>query len=113
MLVVDDHAEFRRAASALLSTEGFDVVGEAGDAAAALAAVAETQPDVVLLDIQLPDVDGLTLAKQLICGSRKPAVILVSSRDASAYGRRVRDSGARGFVAKSELSGAAVRALLA
>ena len=112
VLVVDDHAGFRRSASALLVADGFDVVGEAADAATAMAAVEAAHPDVILLDIQLPDLDGLSLAERIGSGPGKPAVILVSSRDASAYGRRLEDSSARGFVAKSDLSGAAVRALL-
>jgi DNA-binding NarL/FixJ family response regulator len=112
VLVVDDHADFRHAVSALLDAEGFKVVGEAADAGTAFAAVQRLHPDVVLLDVQLPGVDGLTVAEALGVNSGKPAVVLVSSRDASAYGQRLRKSPARGFVAKSALSGAAIRALL-
>ena len=112
VLIVDDHAEFRRAASALLRAEGFDVVGEAADAVGAVHAAAALRPDVVLLDIQLPDVDGLTVAEQLAAAPDAPAVVLVSSRDASAYGSRLSRARAKGFIAKSALSGAALSAML-
>jgi DNA-binding NarL/FixJ family response regulator len=112
MVIVDDHAEFRRAAGALLAAEGFDVVGEASDAAQALDAVSRLRPQVVLLDIQLPDVDGLSVAEQLAEGPDPPAVVLISSRDAAAYGERLRHAAAKGFIQKSALSGEAIAALL-
>ena len=112
VLVVDDHAAFRRSASALLIADGFDVVGEAADGEDAIEAVGRLRPDVVLLDIQLPGLDGLAVTERIGAGPGKPAVILVSSRDASAYGHRLRASPALGFVVKSDLSGAAIRALL-
>src|SRR5438105_2788065 len=79
VLIVDDHPSFRATARALLQAEGFDVVGEAEDGASALALVAELRPDVVLLDVQLPDLDGFEVAQRL--GADGPAVVLVSSRD--------------------------------
>lgn len=112
MLIVDDHAAFRASARALLETEGFDVVGEAADGAAALRAVAALGPEIVLLDIHLPDLDGLTVAEQLATIPRPPAVILTSSRDAAVYGPRVHTVPARGFLPKSALSGEAVAALV-
>lgn len=112
VLIVDDHAEFRSSAGALLEVEGFDVVGEAADGPAALEAVARLRPDVVLLDIQLPGADGLTVAEQLSAGPDPPAVVLISSRDAVAYGQRLRETPARGFIRKSDLSGEAITALL-
>jgi len=112
LLIVDDHAAFRASASELLHAEGFDVVGEAEDGAAALEAVAALRPEVVLLDIQLPEMDGLTVAEMLAARPDPPAVVLVSSRDASAYGTRLRDSPARGFIPKGELSGRALAALV-
>lgn len=113
ILVVDDHPSFRASARALLEAEGFDVVGEAEDGETALAASAALHPDVVLLDVQLPDANGLELCARLQANGWRPAVVLVSSRDAADIGEdAIRSSGARGFVPKAELSGAAVTELL-
>jgi DNA-binding NarL/FixJ family response regulator len=111
VLIVDDHAAFRASARALLQAEGFDVVGEAADGAEAVAAVAVLRPEIVLLDIQLPDLDGLTVAEQLATVPNAPAVVLISSRDAAAYGSRLQAAPARGFIPKSGLSGEALAAL--
>jgi DNA-binding NarL/FixJ family response regulator len=112
VLIVDDHAAFRASARALLQSEGFDVVGEAADGAGAVAAVAVLRPGIVLLDIQLPDLDGLAVAEQLAAVPDPPAVVLISSRDAAAYGPRLRRTPARGFIPKSGLSGEALAALI-
>jgi DNA-binding NarL/FixJ family response regulator len=112
MLIVDDHAGFRARARSLLEGEGFDVVAEAESGARALELAAETDVDVVLLDVQLPDLDGFEVARRLCANGDAPAVVLVSSRDASDYGALIEGCGARGFVPKAELSGEAVRALL-
>jgi DNA-binding NarL/FixJ family response regulator len=112
VLIVDDHAAFRASASALLEAEGFEVVGEAADGAGALRAVAVLRPEIVLLDIHLPDVDGLAVAEQLATLPHAPAVVLTSSRDATAYGPRVQTVPARGFIPKSALSGDALAALV-
>ena len=111
MLIVDDHAAFRTSARALLEAEGFDVVGEAVDGAAALRAVAVLRPEIVLLDIRLPDLDGLRVAELLAASPHAPAVVLTSSRDATAFGPRLQSSRARGFIPKSALSGEALAAL--
>jgi DNA-binding NarL/FixJ family response regulator len=115
VLIVDDHPSFRATARALLEAEGFEVVGEAASGTEALAKAAAIRPDVVLLDVQLPDLDGFAIASQLCSGDDggAPAVILVSSRDATDYGELIPGCGARGFVAKGDLSGAAVRSILA
>jgi len=113
VLIVDDHPSFRANARALLEAEGFEVVGEAEDGASALRAAAELIPDLVLLDVQLPDLDGFEVASRLTNGGGGPAVVLVSSRDGSDFGPLVERSGARGFIPKAELSGAALSALLA
>lgn len=113
MLIVDDHDEFRTAARALLEADGFTVVGEAGDGEAAIAAVAALRPDVVLLDIQLPGVDGLAVATRIASRPDAPAVVLTSSRDAASYGPRLARTTARGFITKSELSGAGLARLVA
>jgi len=96
----------------LLEAEGYSVVGEAEDGHSALRAVHELHPDVVLLDVQLPDIDGFEVAARLTNGGGGPAVVLVSSRDGSDFGPLVERSGARGFIPKAELSGAALSALL-
>jgi DNA-binding NarL/FixJ family response regulator len=111
-VIVDDHAGFRSSARALLEAEGFDVVGEADDGASALTVIDLLRPCVVLLDIQLPDIDGFEIAERLAGGGEPPAVVLVSTRGASAYRRRLARSPARGFIAKSELSGNALSALV-
>ncbi len=112
VLIVDDHPGFRATARRLLESEGYAVVGEASDGASALAAVRELEPAIVLLDVQLPDIDGFAVASQLASAGARAAIVLVSSRDGDDYGSLASDSGARGFIAKSELSGAALEALL-
>jgi DNA-binding NarL/FixJ family response regulator len=112
LLIVDDHAGFRFLARRLLTSGGFEVVGEAADGHAAVTAARRLRPDVVLVDVQLPDIDGFEVASQLRKNSVRPAVVLTSSRDRTDYGERVDRSGAHGFIPKVELSGAAMRALL-
>jgi DNA-binding NarL/FixJ family response regulator len=112
VLIVDDHPSFRASARALLEAEGFEVVGEAEDGDAAINAVRRLNPKVVLLDVQLPDMDGFEVASRLTEGGDGPCVVLVSSRDGSDFGALVERSGACGFVPKAELSGAAISALL-
>jgi DNA-binding NarL/FixJ family response regulator len=112
VLVVDDHAGYRAQARRLLESEGFTVVGEADDGASALAATAALRPDVVLLDVRLPNQDGFAVSALLAGLSEPPLVVLISSRDASAYRRRLAASPARGFIAKSELTGATLAALV-
>jgi len=113
VLIVDDHPSFRATARAVLEAEGFDVVGEAKDGREALELAAKLHPEVVLLDVQLPDSTGFEVAAELERpNGGGPLVVLVSSRDAADYGELITGSGACGFVPKAELSGAAVRALL-
>ena len=112
VLIVDDHPSFRASARLLLESEGWEVVGEAADGARAIAAAEELQPDLVLLDIQLPDLDGFEVSSRLASSGPGPAVILVSSRDCEDYGSLAFQVGARGFIPKAELSGAALEALL-
>jgi DNA-binding NarL/FixJ family response regulator len=112
VLVVDDHPSFRRSASALLVAEGYDVVAEAEDGASAVALVNEVEPDLVLLDVQLPDMDGFAVAERLLADDPELEIVLVSSRDGSSYGPLIEASGARGFLAKGDLSGQALERLL-
>lgn len=111
VLIVDDHNPFRAAARALLEADGFDVVGEAADADEAIHAIDALRPDIVLLDIQMPGLDGFGLADQIARRLDPPAVVLISSRDATAYGSRLAHTSARGFLAKRDLSGKALAAL--
>jgi DNA-binding NarL/FixJ family response regulator len=112
VLIVDDHAPFRAAARMLLEREGFEVVGESADAAGALAAAARLRPAIVLLDIALPDGNGFEVAERLTEGDDSTTVILVSSREVAWYRSRLAESPARGFIAKGDLSGDAIAALV-
>jgi DNA-binding NarL/FixJ family response regulator len=112
VLIVDDHPSFRATARVLLEAEGFDVVGEAVDGASALTEAGRLRPEVVLLDVQLPDIDGFDVAARLTGTDDGPVVILVSSRDSSDFGPLVTRSGAAGFVPKAELSGDRLQELL-
>jgi CheY-like chemotaxis protein len=112
ILVVDDHPTFRATARALLEAEGFVVIGEAEDGESALEAMERLRPEIVLLDVQLPGIDGFEVAARATALADVPQIVLTSSRDASDFGSLIEDSGARGFIAKDELSGAAMAALL-
>src|SRR5947207_5491163 len=109
-IVVDDHAAFRASARRLLELTGYDVVAEAEDGASGLALVRDLEPELVLLDVALPDMSGFDVADAL-AGS-PPTVILVSSRDPADLGRRARDSGAVGFIPKDRLSEETLRELV-
>jgi two-component system response regulator EvgA len=111
ILIIDDHAAFRVQARAILEADGFSVVGEAADGTSGLAAARSLRPDLVLLDIGLPDVEGFEVARALATDGPPPFVVLTSSREAGAYGPRLSRSRVLGFVPKDELSGAAIRAL--
>jgi DNA-binding NarL/FixJ family response regulator len=113
ILIVDDHAAFRFVARQLLEAEGFAVVGEAGTGRSAIAAADELQPDVVLLDIGLPDIEGFAVAEQLSTSRGRPLIALTASRDEATYGPRIAENPAAGFVHKDGLSGAAIRTLIA
>jgi two-component system nitrate/nitrite response regulator NarL len=89
-------------------SDGFDVTGDVHDGAAAIAAVREQHPDVVLLDVQLPDIDGFEVAERLACDPGAPSIVLTSSRSASDYGSRLRNSHAKAFIPKQDLSGQAL-----
>jgi DNA-binding NarL/FixJ family response regulator len=112
VLVVDDHEGFRAAARSLLDAAGFQVVGEAADGPGAVAEAQRLHPDVVLLDIQLPGLDGFGVAKAVARQRPRPQVVLVSSHDAGTYGPRLAEAPVVGFVAKAELSGAMLARLL-
>jgi DNA-binding NarL/FixJ family response regulator len=119
LLIVDDHAGFRSFARALLEADGFVVLGEAVDGRSAVESARALGPDAVLLDVALPDVDGFVVCERILADmhppttpARRPVVVLTSSRDASAFRSRLAASGAHGFIAKQDLSGAALAELL-
>jgi DNA-binding NarL/FixJ family response regulator len=112
VLIVDDHPSFRASARDVLEADGFEVIGEAVDGTSALTMLRTLRPDVVLLDVQLPDMTGFDICEE--CGDLdETAIVLVSSRDAFDYDGLIQASGARGFIAKADLSGEAVAALIA
>jgi len=104
VLIVDDHAGFRGHARRLLECERYRVVGEAADCAAALAAARSLRPELVLVDVHLPDGNGFELAERLAALEEPPVVVLTSSRDGADLHAQVLESCARGFVPKAELS---------
>lgn len=112
ILIVDDHAVFRASARSLLEGGGFKVIGEAATGAEGLALAAELAPAVVLLDVQLPDLDGFEVAERLRAMQDPPQVILTSTREFGDFGSLITRAPARGFVGKADLSADAVRALL-
>jgi DNA-binding NarL/FixJ family response regulator len=112
VLIVDDHPSFRASARAVLESGEFEVVGEASDGVEALDAIRRLAPDVILLDVQLPDMEGFEVCKELENGVRTPTIVLVSSRDSADYGDMISASCACGFLPKAELSCEALAALL-
>lgn len=113
VLIVDDHPSFRASARAMLVEAGFEIVGEVADGRTALATIDAVEPDIVLLDVQLPDMSGFDVCAELEQrDGAHPEIVLVSSRDVSDYGELVERSCACGFVAKGELSADALAALL-
>jgi DNA-binding NarL/FixJ family response regulator len=113
LMIVDDHRSFRDAARRVLESAGFEIVGEAGDGESALDAIAALRPDVVLLDVQLPGIDGFEVASRLTKRGDAPVIVMTSSREADDFGPLVEQSGARGFIHKADLSGPAIDAVLA
>ncbi len=112
VLIVDDHPSFRLSARRMLEADGYAVVGEAEDGAGAIEAARELGPDLVLLDVQLPDIDGFEVAERLRARSGGPAIVLTSTRERSDFGAEIAASPVQGFVTKGELSGAALAALI-
>ena len=106
VLIVDDHASFRGFARRLLEAGGLTVVGEAGTAQQAIASAQQLAPDVVLLDVMLPDGDGFAVAEQIAT-----PVVLTSSHELDDLRTRLERSRALGFIAKDDLSAEAIREL--
>ena len=112
VLIVDDHPSFRLSARRMLEADGYSVVGEAENGEAAISAVRELNPDLVLLDVQLPDIDGFEVASRLSLEADRPAIVLTSTREKSDFGEEIDDSSVHGFVTKGELSGETLAALI-
>jgi len=110
VLIVDDHADFRAFARTVLQAGGLEVVGEAEDGASAVALASAVRPGIVLLDVQLPDLDGFAVCELLSAEADAPVVVLTSTRSESTYRRRLAASSADGFIAKADLSGRALAA---
>jgi DNA-binding NarL/FixJ family response regulator len=113
VLIVDDHAGFRAGARALLEAEGYEVLGEAADGESAVEQARRLRPQVVLLDVQLPGMDGFAVAERLAAEPAAPAVVLISSRGQGAFRKRLEVTSARGFITKAEFSGECLTSLLA
>jgi DNA-binding NarL/FixJ family response regulator len=112
VLIVDDHPSFRATARLLLDGDGYTVVGEAETGTSAVTKALQLRPELVLLDVNLPDIDGFEVARRLTAQEEAPAVVLVSSRDGRDFGPLVERCGARGFIGKADLSGDAIRELV-
>jgi len=112
VLLVDDHDEFRAIARTVLEADGFEVIAEAADGDAAVVEYERARPDIVVLDVLLPGASGFDVARTLLEHGQGPIVVLISSRDAGAYTRRLESSRAQGFLPKSEFSGPALRRLV-
>lgn len=112
VLIVDDHAGFRSQARRLLDAAGYQVVGEAENGASAVESALRLRPAIVVLDVQLPDFDGFEVARRLADAGVETATVLISTRDSTAYRRRLAASPVRGFIPKSELSGASLTELV-
>jgi DNA-binding NarL/FixJ family response regulator len=112
VLIVDDHPSFRASARRMLEANGYNVVGELDNGDGVVAAVEKLNPEVLLLDVHLPDVDGFEVTRRLLDANATPQVVLISSHDFTDLDEAVGASGARGFVAKSELSAEAISLLI-
>ena len=112
LLIVDDHEPFRSFVASVLDGARFDVVGVAEDGESALDAVDALAPDLVLLDIQLPGIDGFEVAERLAARTGHPEVVLTSTRDAEDFGARLRNAPVRGFIPKHQMSVESIEAVL-
>ena len=96
----------------MLESAGYKVIGSVGDGETALAQLERLRPDIVLLDIRLPGIDGFAVATQLTALPKAPIVVLTSSREREDYGSRIAESRAAGFISKADLSGDQLRKLM-
>jgi CheY-like chemotaxis protein len=112
VLVVDDDPEFRRLARRLLAGSGLTVIGEADTVAMALEAAESLQPSAILVDVELPDGDGVALARELAALPWRPRIVLTSINGDITTAEEARDAGARAFVHKAELPSVPLAQLL-
>ena len=112
VVIVDDNDAFRERTRKLLDAEGYRVIGEAADGAGGLRILRDLRPDLALLDVQLPDTDGFTLAERARADAEGTAIIIISTREAADYASSVTRCGALGFISKSELCDGALREIL-
>lgn len=110
-VVVDDHQAIRSTARRLLQAAGHPVLGDAANGADGIAMVLDLDPDVVLLDVVLPDMTGVEVARRLREAKARAAIILISSHELEDLGDPVAESGAHAFISKSDLTVEAVEAL--
>ncbi|TDF84143.1 response regulator [Pseudomonas sp. H9] len=113
VLIVDDHSTVRFAVRTLLQREGFEVVGEAYEGETATQLARQLRPDVVILDIGLPGIDGLSVLKRLRLLEPSPRIMVLSGQPTELFARRCLDAGASAFVRKDEDLEALVSALKA
>ena len=114
VLIADDHRLFAEALEAVLSTEArIEVVGRAADGGEAVALARTLQPDLVVLDISMPVLDGFEAAAQLERLQRPPAVLMLTGSDAPEDVDRARRAGARGYITKDAIAARLVEAILA
>jgi DNA-binding NarL/FixJ family response regulator len=113
VVLIDDDPSFRKLARRVLSATGFSVVGEGDTAATGLAATHDLRPEAVLVDVGLPDGNGIDLARELVALPWRPRVVLTSVDPDAASAEDVRRSGANGFAPKDQLPGAGLELLAA
>ena len=111
-MIVDDHPSFLAAARSLLAEDGFEIVGVATDGESAVRETLRVAPEIVLLDVSLPDMDGFEVAARLRGAGASSTIVFTSSRDATDFGSLIAESGGAGFIAKADLSGEALRAVV-
>jgi DNA-binding NarL/FixJ family response regulator len=112
LLIVDDHPGFRRTAARTLGAAGWEVVGEAADGEGALREAERCAPDLVLLDVGLPDISGIEVTRRLHDRDPDLAVVVTSTHERADYGELAVEAGARGFVSKMDLDGDSLEVLL-
>jgi DNA-binding NarL/FixJ family response regulator len=102
VLIVDDQEPFRLAARAVVeATEGFEVAGESESGEAGVQAARDLDPDLVLMDVNLPGIDGLEATRQILDGSDAVVVLLLSTYEEEEYGPRAAECGAAAYIPKS------------
>jgi two-component system response regulator EvgA len=112
IVIVDDDAAFLETVRLLLESDGFEVVAEALNGVDGVAASAEHRPDLVLVDVNLPDIDGFEVVERIAGEADAPPAVLTSIRSEGDFGNLIDQSSARGFLSKTDISGDALRRML-